>query len=516
MTIRIRLIVACMIAIALLPLLCGMAVSDTFSNLLSFQGRLSTPDGKPLPDGSYTVTFRIWDAPSDGSLTWTEHQTVTQVGGTFVAYLGSVTALPNYVFTGGDRWLGIQISMDPELSPRIRLVPSPWAIRAGLADNADTLDGQQGSFYQDASNLTLGTLLDARLSSNVALLNEVQTFTASKYFSARVGIGTLAPQYPLQVENSSDLFGARAIYGLSSSTSTGQQHWGVYGETYSTDASNGGAGVYGRAYSGNSSGLRGETSSDLGAGVFGWATSADGYGYGVRGVCPSPNGYAGYFQGRGYFSSQLNAAGGLLVTGSALLNNSLNVVGTTTLSGLLSASGGITTTTLTTSGMSTLNSLAVTNNATVGGTLSVNGTSTFSGPLTATGGITTTTLAISGNVTIGGTLNANGSGLTNLNASNLSTGTVNDARLSSNVDLLNVAQTITANKTFTGSVGINTSPGTYPLSVLTNAGTNFARAINGVAAGLGTGQQVVGVFGETQGTATANAGARFPLGCAES
>jgi len=41
------------------------------------------------------------------------------------------------------------------------------ALTADSASNADLLDGQHGSFYQNASNLTLGTLLDARLSSNV-------------------------------------------------------------------------------------------------------------------------------------------------------------------------------------------------------------------------------------------------------------------------------------------------------------------------------------------------------------
>src|SRR5690554_2832992 len=41
----------------------------------------------------------------------------------------------------------------------------------------------------------------------------------------------------------------------------------------------------------------------------------------------------------------------------------------------------------------------------------------------------------SDNVTVGGTISGNGSGLTNLNASNLSSGTVPDARLSSNVML---------------------------------------------------------------------------------
>ncbi len=44
--------------------------------------------------------------------------------------------------------------------------------------NADLLDGQHGSFYQNADNLTAGTLGDARLSANVVLQNAANVFTA--------------------------------------------------------------------------------------------------------------------------------------------------------------------------------------------------------------------------------------------------------------------------------------------------------------------------------------------------
>src|SRR5690606_37804007 len=55
---------------------------------------------------------------------------------------------------------------------------------------------------------------------------------------------------------------------------------------------------------------------------------------------------------------------------------------------------------------------------------------------------------ISGTLAVGGTISGNGSGLTNLNASNLSSGTVPGARLGGN-------QTMAGNKTFSGNVTIN-------------------------------------------------------------
>lgn len=56
---------------------------------------------------------------------------------------------------------------------------------AGLTGvDAATLSGQAGAFYRDASNLNAGTLPEARLSSNVALLALAQTFVGPKTFSA--------------------------------------------------------------------------------------------------------------------------------------------------------------------------------------------------------------------------------------------------------------------------------------------------------------------------------------------
>jgi hypothetical protein len=381
---------------AVLWALCAALGAQTFSHILSFQGRLCATDGRPVPDGPYIVTFRMYATATGGAALWTENQGVTQVGGVFVAYLGSVTAFPANLFSDDDRWLGIAVGGDPEMPDRFRLTPSPWAMRAAEADHAanadqatsaqnadkvdsihasatptanyllaldgsgkfpnsvlrtgsgngldaDLLDGQHGAFYQNASNLNAGTLPsarlsgtysqpltfsnvgnsftgngagltslnasnlasgtvpDARLTSNVALLNTVQTFTADKYFTGNVGIGTTSPQFPLHVQNPSDAVGAVAIYGIASSTSAGEQRWGIWGETSSTNTSNPGAGVMGRATAGNSSGVRGETTSTSGTGVSGFATAYSGTTYGLRAVCYSPDGYAGWFNGRGYF-----------------------------------------------------------------------------------------------------------------------------------------------------------------------------------------------------------------------
>ena len=140
MFIRNRLYCACLLGLAALILITGIANAQptAFSYLISFQGRLSASDGKPLPDGDHTVGFFIYNTQTGGTALWTERQTVTQTGGTFSVVLGSVMAFPTGLFSHDDLWLGLQIGSSPEISPRIQLTPSPRAIFAAEAGNAAT------------------------------------------------------------------------------------------------------------------------------------------------------------------------------------------------------------------------------------------------------------------------------------------------------------------------------------------------------------------------------------------
>jgi hypothetical protein len=42
-----------------------------------FQGILKSSGGNPVPDGSYSVTVRIYDAPSGGTQLWSETRSVS-------------------------------------------------------------------------------------------------------------------------------------------------------------------------------------------------------------------------------------------------------------------------------------------------------------------------------------------------------------------------------------------------------------------------------------------------------
>lgn len=98
---------------------------------------------------------------------------------------------------------------------------------------------------------------------------------------------------------------------------------------------------------------------------------------------------------------------------------------------------------------------------------------------------------VTGNVfasgTVAGTFSGNGAGLTDLNASQLTSGVLPDARLSGNVIRGNAANTFSQNQTMSGSLGIGTVPGAR-LDVLSSTGSRL-RVFD---FGGGSGSQLVG------------------------
>lgn len=134
---------------------------------LNYQGVLTDAGGSAVSDGTYSLTFRLYDVPAGGSPLWDETQgTVNVSKGIFNVDLGTVEPL-NLSFDE-QYFLGISVEGEAELVPRIFL---------------------DAAAYSLASRSVRGT-------SNV--------IPADGF----VGIGTLSPNDPLTVE-SSDAVGIR-------------------------------------------------------------------------------------------------------------------------------------------------------------------------------------------------------------------------------------------------------------------------------------------------------------------
>jgi hypothetical protein len=252
----------------------------------------------------------------------------------------------------------------------------------------------------NASNISSGTLADGRLSANIALLNGGQTFSALTTFGAGVSI----------TGNSNitgDFAATGAISGLTIS--------GDGSALSALNASNIASGTLADARLSTNVTLLGNTFNGINQLV-----RLDG-----SGNLPTLNGSALTNLSSANLSGALPAISGASLTSL----NASNISSGTLADGRLSANvvllnGGQTFSALTTFGAG----------------LSVTGNTNATGDISATGAVS------------GLTISGDGSALTALNASNIASGTLADARLSTNVALLTGSQTFTGTKTFSSGI----------------------------------------------------------------
>lgn len=139
-------------------------------NVFNYQGMLRHPDGSVV-NGSYTMTFNLYDQVLDGTLWHSEVLTDVVVrDGLFTVLLGDTTPIPAAAF-GGPLYMGIQVGDDGEMQPRQRIAPVPYAFQAQRAYQADRAYGLSAAdgdpadavTVDNAGNVGVGTSPVARL-----------------------------------------------------------------------------------------------------------------------------------------------------------------------------------------------------------------------------------------------------------------------------------------------------------------------------------------------------------------
>jgi hypothetical protein len=115
--------------------------SGVNTGMLSYQGYLTDAGGEPL-DGEIDFTFRLYSTSTGGTALWTEAHTeenaVPADDGLFNVMLGSLTPIPNDVWSSGASYLGIQVGNDAEMSPREAIGNVPTALT--VPDGSITMD----------------------------------------------------------------------------------------------------------------------------------------------------------------------------------------------------------------------------------------------------------------------------------------------------------------------------------------------------------------------------------------
>jgi hypothetical protein len=211
--------------LALLLFVLGLAQKlSAQGTAFNYQGRLN--DAGAPANASYDFRFGVYNSITNGSLVspFLTNSAVAVTNGLFTVTLDFGAG----VFTGGSNWLDLAVravgaTNFTALTPRQPVLPVPYAIFSTSASNllgsitttqlsgtlpsaqlagtysgpvnfsnanntfSGAFTGNGGSLSNlNATQLTAGTVSDARLSGNVALLNQNQTFTGSNNFNGPV------------------------------------------------------------------------------------------------------------------------------------------------------------------------------------------------------------------------------------------------------------------------------------------------------------------------------------------
>jgi hypothetical protein len=122
---------------------------------MHFQGRLTKPDGTPVPDGNYSVRFSLWTAATGGTEKW--NQTINPVAvrnGTFAVRLNTSTGAADKF--NNSLFLEIKIGNNAPLTPRQPLASVAYAMKAdSVKDNSIT-----------SASIANGTITSADMAAN--------------------------------------------------------------------------------------------------------------------------------------------------------------------------------------------------------------------------------------------------------------------------------------------------------------------------------------------------------------
>ncbi|MEI6209642.1 MAG: hypothetical protein WCP20_22900 [Desulfuromonadales bacterium] len=134
--------------------LCVPTIVVAVPNIMSYQGKLNDRAGNPI-NGSKNITFTIYDVASGGTALWTETQNVVITNGILNVELGSVAVIPDSLFNSDNRYIGIKIGTDSEMTPRQRITSGAYSFKSKSSETSDRMLNYLG--LVNLRSLELGT-----------------------------------------------------------------------------------------------------------------------------------------------------------------------------------------------------------------------------------------------------------------------------------------------------------------------------------------------------------------------
>jgi hypothetical protein len=307
---------------------------------LSYQGVLTDLSGNPKADGSYNISFSLYEQSTGGTAIWTEAKSLALTKGLFSTALGDLTPFADSIKFKQQYWLGITVGTDPELTPRIILNANGYSFSSiysdtagniingkvvknlnGLKDNI-TIQGAGGTTINSNGNVitvsssgTGGTGIQGIQSSNNTLdITNPNGPTATVNLKNPLTLSgpVSSPNYIISGTATGT---GNGISGISVSgigvagiaTGTSNANYGVVGNSLSPS----GFAVtgYNAAATGDAVGVNGQTNSPAGIGVLGnvsGGTGIKGTSTSGRGVWGSSSSWQGVY---GFSQSQAGTVG---------------------------------------------------------------------------------------------------------------------------------------------------------------------------------------------------------------
>ena len=135
----------------------GYVLADV-PQMINYQGKITSPAGA-LIDSAVQMTFTIYHDSTGGITLWADTlDSVVVEKGVFSVLLGSGSPIPDSVFDGNTKYLGVQVGADPEMRPLKPMVSVAYSFRTGNVQSLDIINEPGVAAFSGAYYLFLDAL----------------------------------------------------------------------------------------------------------------------------------------------------------------------------------------------------------------------------------------------------------------------------------------------------------------------------------------------------------------------